>query len=277
MIMTFRHWAAGLGLALAVLLGLASATAAAPAPAAGMAHVHVIHVSSDTPPVDIYDGDSKLVAQLGFKDVSDMLDLSAGTHILALLPGGQSEPIAQTPITVGSGKTYSVLVAGKRADLTFKILEDDLSPLATGKARVRAVHASPDTPAVDVAVGPQTLLFPNLGFLDASPYKVVDATAVNLELHPAGTQVVALSVPNLTLAAGKVYTVYAVGLSNGAPPLSLIPVVNTAAAAPSGPAPATIPQTGAGAGPGAMWVFLLAGALFLSAGLTLRQQNRRRL
>lgn len=53
--------------------------------------------------------------------------------------------------------------------------------------RVRAVHASPDAPAVDVTVDDGALtLFEDVEFGESSDYAVVPADAYEVEVRPAG-------------------------------------------------------------------------------------------
>jgi hypothetical protein len=106
-------------------------------------------------------------------------------------------------------------------------LTDNNSQPAAGKAHVRFVHASPDAPAVDIAVadgGP--VLFSNVAFKGVGDYLPVDAGTYDLEVRVAGTENVALEVPGLTLNDGTVYTVFAMGLAGGEPALTAVPSVD---------------------------------------------------
>ena len=260
---------------LAFLLVLAPGTAAQAGP---NARVRVIHTAFDAPPVDVYQEDSVLFSQLGFAAASAPVELPPGSHRLKLTSAGESDSLAQAALTVESGKTYTILVAGRRSDITTKVLEDDLSPLGAGKSRVRVVHTSLDTPAVDVALQGDQVLFPNLGYTDVSDYRTVDAATIDVELRPAGSTTAALTVPDLALEAGKVYTVYAVGLSNGPPPLSLVPVVDstlmTTASTSPAQAPATIPRSGAGGGWVPALLLALLAAAAMAGGAGLHRQSR---
>jgi hypothetical protein len=77
-------------------------------------------------------------------------------------------------------------------------------------------------------------LFSNLTFGNASAYATVNAGTVNLQVLAAGTSTVALSVPNVTLSGGTVYTVFAVGLLNGQPPLQALLVQDASAGSSPG-------------------------------------------
>jgi hypothetical protein len=106
------------------------------------------------------------------------------------------------------------------------IYVDDNTLPAAGKAHVRFIHLSPDAPAVDVAVTSGPILFSNVAFKEASSYLPVDAGTYDLQVRLAGTTTVALSVPGVTLDAGKVYTVFAEGLATGTPALQAVLTVD---------------------------------------------------
>jgi hypothetical protein len=94
-------------------------------------------------------------------------------------------------------------------------------------AQIRAVHASPDTPAVDVYVDGQVVL-EGLEFQQVSPYLSVPTGTYQLAVAPAGTSVDD-AVIDAELTLGKAYySVAAIGeLSDNTiePLVSTIPVV----------------------------------------------------
>ncbi len=123
-------------------------------------------------------------------------------------------------VELAAGKAYSLVVVGTSSSQQTLTLTDDLTAPPSGKAKVRFVHASPDAPAVDVAVsGAATPAFGNVAFKGATDYATVDAGTVTLNVNAAGTSNTVLALPNVTLDAGAVYTIYAVGLANGTPSL----------------------------------------------------------
>jgi hypothetical protein len=111
---------------------------------------------------------------------------------------------------------YTVFAADRVANIGPVVLVDDLTPPAAGKTHVRFVHLSPDAPAVDIAVangGP--VLFPNVSFKGSTAFTPVASGTYDLEVRVAGTNTVALSLPGVTLAEGRIVTVYAKGLLSG--------------------------------------------------------------
>jgi minor extracellular serine protease Vpr len=89
------------------------------------------------------------------------------------------------------------------------------------RARVRAVHASPDAPNVDVLVN-DTPAFTNVPFRAVSNYALLPPGTYNLKVVPAGASAPVVINADVTVEAGKDYTVAATGLLAGIAPLVLV-------------------------------------------------------
>ena len=276
----FGRVALGALFAAGSLMGVFSVAAvnapAAAAQSSAKANIRVIHASPDAPAVDVYVNGGKALSNLAFKDISPWTALDAGSYDIKVTAAGQTAGVITAKLPLEAGKYYSVVAVGKLANITAKVVEDDLSPLAAGKARLRVVHASPDAPAVDVAAKGGPVLVSNLSFPNASDILTVDSMTADVEVRPAGTTTVALAVPGLSLEAGKVYTVYAVGLLTGTPALGVLPVVDSANAADMTGSTAGMPATGAGDSASllaAAGILLLAFSL-VTGGAAIRVRNR---
>lgn len=78
-------------------------------------------------------------------------------------------------------------------------------------AKVRVIHASPDAPAVDVFVNGNAVLT-NVGFFAASPYLDLAAGTYRVQVAPTGAGAGSAVIDaNVTIEAGKAYTIAAVG------------------------------------------------------------------
>ncbi|SDD75181.1 protein of unknown function [Mucilaginibacter pineti] len=135
--------------------------------------------------------------------------------------GGPNGPIANYYHTV-----FAVKNTKATAD-SLILFYDDLSAPAAGKAKVRFVNLAPGTPNVDFGVAGQTALFTNTAYGRAGgsilsgtgantwslgPFVSVDAGAVNFSVTKTSDHA-ALTISNdkltnVTLAAGKIYTIY---------------------------------------------------------------------
>ena len=258
-----------------VMLGALLALALVPAVFAqsGTAKVRVVHASPDAPAVDVWVDGNKVLTNVPFFTASDYLDVPAGPHDIKVTPTGDANTavIDAKGVTVEAGKAYTIAATGKVADIKPTILSDNLAAPAAGKAHVRVIHFSPDAPAVDIKVKGGPTLISNLAFPKDSGYAPVDAGSYDLIVTPTGTDTVALDLPGTNLEAGKIYDVFAVGLLNGEPKLTVkVATPAPIAAAPAGPS--RLPQTAGETAPLAL--FAAAAALLLVGGLAARRRAR---
>lgn len=269
--MIHERWGIRAGLPLlaaGLLILLAFGTAAAQS---GTARVRVIHASPDAPAVDVYVDGQRAISNLAFPKGIDYTPLPAGPHRVQVAPAGAGvgAAVITANLTLEAGKDYTVAAIGPLAGIEAQVFNDDNSAPASGQAKVRVLHLSPDAPAVDIAVRGGPTLVSNLSFPNASSYAQAPAGTYTVEVRPAGTQTAALTIPNVTLEAGKIYDLGAAGLLGGKPELQVVDY--------SSPAPRGGPSTG---GLPLEWVGLIAlgsavALLTLGAGLRLRARGVR--
>ena len=194
------------------------------APSTGTANVRVAHLSPDAPPVDVYVNGTRALSGVVFKDVSSYLPAWTGSTNFRVTPANAATPVViDATVTLNVGGNYTVAATGLLASIQPVVLEDDRG--TTGQSKVRFVHASPDAPAVDIAVQGGPVVFSNVSFRQASAYPQVAPSTYTLEARPAGTTTAALTVPDVVLRPGTNYTIFAVGLlSNNS--LAALPVVD---------------------------------------------------
>lgn len=240
------------------------------------AMVRIVHASPDAPAVDIWINGEVAVENLAFGDATEYVSLPGGDYDVAVTPNGgeAGEAVIEATLTLENGKAYTVAAVGEVAAIEPLVLEDNLAAPADGKAHVRVVHASPDAPAVDVAVTDGPVLIEVLAFKADSGYLPVDATTYDLEVRPAGTEDVAIEIAGFNAEAGTVYTVMAIGMA-GDGSLTVLPLVDATHASSTGGGSETAPSMpatgGGGTAAGVMTATILAlvtlGALVASGVL----------
>jgi hypothetical protein len=164
--------------------------------------------------VDVYVNGDPVLTDVAYTTVSGYLSLPAGTQqVTVYATGDATSPVIDTPVELAAGGAYTVAAVGLVADdsLTAQVYEDDLRSPASGNAKVRVVHASPDAGPVEVIPRGGQALVEGLTFPDASPYAEVPAGSYTLDVNAAGTNKTALTVPDAKLASGGVYSAFAVG------------------------------------------------------------------
>lgn len=185
---------------------------------AAKAKVMVVHASPDAPAVDLLVDATKLnTAPLSYLSNTGYLDVTAGTRNIKVNVANSSINVINADVTVESSKNYSIFAIDSFSKISAIVLGDDLTAPAPGKAHLRFVHLSPNAPAVDIAVTGGNVLtgFGNKAFKTFTAFTSLDSGRYNLEVRLANTTIVALPLPNITLQAGKIYTVFAKGFLGG--------------------------------------------------------------
>ncbi len=180
------------------------------------ARVMAVHASPDAPGVDLLVDDAVAGTNLTYPNNTPYLEVRAGTRNVKVNVTGTSTTVIEADLPLSANAYYSVFATDAVANIAPLVLTDDLTTPAAGKAHVRFVHLSPDAPAVDVAVTSGPVLFGNTAFKGYSAFTPVDAGTYDLEVRLAGTSTVVLSLPGITLTAGKIYTAWAKGFVAGA-------------------------------------------------------------
>jgi len=205
--------------------------------ASGNARVRVVHAGADAPTVDIDvgdDGTSEIMDLARFADTGETgVDLPAGTAIkLAIIAGGTKVTTFTTP-NLADGVEYFVIATGLLSGTpVFRLLAIDetsaegtiLPDPVTGLATIRAVHSSPDAPAVDIyAEGIPTPLFSNLAYTETTEYAPVPEGTYNIQIRAAGADPSSLPVyetGDVVINAGDRITAIAAGFLLSTDPLN---------------------------------------------------------
>ncbi|MFN7019945.1 MAG: DUF4397 domain-containing protein [Phycisphaerales bacterium] len=195
--------------AMAALAGLAAASASA--------GVRVIHASPDAPSVDVYVNgtpgvDAPAITNLPFRSATGYVPLPTGDYNFKVTPVGLSAQVVIDANAAINGATdYSVVAINFLSSISPLVLVDD-NTIDPVQARVRFVHASPDVPTVDITTaGGGSVLFNAVSFGNSGGYISVPGGTYDLDVRLDSNNALALPVPGVTLDAGKVYTIFAMG------------------------------------------------------------------
>lgn len=185
--------------------------------------LRVVHASPDAPPVDVWLDGSIAITSLAFGESTDFINLTPGTYNVQVVPSGATSPVViEDDLTLERGTATTVAAVELLADIEPLVIVDELSLPAEGQAHVRFVHTSPDAPAVDIAVVGGPVLFENTAFKEYTDYLPVSAGTYDLEVRLAGTTTVVLTVSDVPLSEGRIYSVFATGLAAGAPEIQAL-------------------------------------------------------
>lgn len=180
-------------------------------PLAATARVMVVHASPDAPGVDLYVDNARVDSNLTFLESTGYVTVNAGIRNVKVTVTGTATPVIEAPVPVAANAVYSIFAIDSVATLTPLLIVDTLTTPAAGKAHVRFIHLSPDAPPVDITLESGAVVFGNRAFSEYTSFTPLDAGTYTLQVRAAGTSTVVLTLPPVTLAAGRIYTVYARG------------------------------------------------------------------
>jgi hypothetical protein len=118
--------------------------------------------------------------------------------------------VASVTTTLAAATDSSVFVTGFAGALTAVVLQDLNFPGLSSAPRLRIVNASPDAPALNVALN-GTQQVTALAFPAASDYLTLASGTYTVTFTNPGTGVVALTVSGVALTSGQTSTLYLTG------------------------------------------------------------------
>lgn len=209
--------------------------------------VYALHGSPNVGPVDIFAGPLQLADNLAFGALSTPIQVPPSMYALDFFPhlAGIVRPAGDPAATVPTGsllpgERYLAVATGLLGDTTtpFQLaaFADQFAPGDGSKVTVRAVHASPGTPAVNIGVvtsgAINPVLFSNLSFPNASAAEGVEVAPATYTLGIAAASAPATIAASFTAPLTTPAKLFAVALgqlpANPAPPQALrLGVVNT--------------------------------------------------
>lgn len=176
-------------------------------------HLRLIYLSSDSPTVDFYVDGQKALNNIGYRTITNYMEISPSTHHYEVRKAGSpanSAPVADVKKDLGPDEYYSMIAAGKIDGMKATVL-DDASPPNPPPAfcDARFLHAALGVPKVDVVVNGTNVREANVSFMEASNYQRMAAGTYDIELRESGTNQVIFTAKNFSAEGGHIYTLAA--------------------------------------------------------------------
>ncbi len=194
-----------------------------PPPPAGTdkAKVLITHASPNAPNVDLFVNGGSIATGVAFLANTGYKEVNAGATNIKVNATGTTTSAINADVTLVANKNYSVFAIDSLSKIKAAVVTDDLTAPAAGKAHVRFFHFSPNAPSVDIKTGTGASLFAARTFNDQATttanqaFTPVDTGTITIQVFPAGGTTSVLSIPNVSLSGGKIYTIYARGFLGG--------------------------------------------------------------
>ncbi len=208
----------------------------------GSVRIRVAHFSPDTPAVDVFVNGDAAITGLAFPNVTDWVELPAGTYEVAVAPAGAgigAAAIGPANFDLPAGGWITVAAVGSLGRGTLKpaVLVEDYARLDAGQSRVTVFHGIEGVPPVDVlangATAVQVLGFPgSLGSNDGKftvtvPAGVYDFRVIvtrQLATSPDTPTQVLFDLPDTRIDPDVNYFVAAVG-TPAEPQIVIVPTM----------------------------------------------------
>jgi hypothetical protein len=187
-----------------------------------VAHFAPFAAGSENTSVSVYINGEEAISDFVFGDIAAVVELPIGEYLVEIIPtGSMTAAITGTFMLDDMQYTVAAIGDGSNQSLELAALVDETEPL-TDSAKLRIAHMAPwDTgdALVDICVdGTTTPLIADFAYKDfTDPYLQLPPGNYDLLIAVAGTScgTVALDIPSVTLTAGEIADVFAIGGANG--------------------------------------------------------------
>jgi hypothetical protein len=188
-------------------------------------YVRVFNALTSAPAIDVYANGNLIIQNLAYGQFSPYIPVTPGNYNINIFPTGQvTTPLIATNIIIPTETIFNLAVIGNVPNVEIYTIPEPVAPINFGRACIRFIHLSSNAPAVDITLQNGQNIFTSVGYKDITDYVCVPPGTYTFEIKVAGTNNVALTVPNLQLQPNTYYSIYIIGLVGQYPPLQAVAI-----------------------------------------------------
>lgn len=188
-----------------------------------LSYVRILHASPDAPSVDVLLNNMPIATDLKYRGFTEYLPVYPGRYNVKVFPtGNRTNAVIDSEFNVLPESIYTVAATGMLSDIGLLPIIEPRMPMQPGVVSLKFGHLSPNAPRVDLRLSDGTILFRDIGFNEVSRYISLTPGTYTLEIYISGTNQRVLYVPNVNLRGNRFYSVYAIGIAGGTPPLQVL-------------------------------------------------------
>lgn len=177
--------------------------------------ITVLHAAPNGPDVHItIDGSRFTNAPLQYTDASYPYNIFLGSHQWTIQESNTGQTVHTYSGVLTANTKQTLYLFDSASALQSFMLPCSTDALPNGKVALRLVHLSADAPSVYLDLAGNAVCG-NTAFKAHTAYTTLDAATFNFELRATGTNTLVKPLPNISLEAGKYYSLVVVGLVNG--------------------------------------------------------------
>jgi hypothetical protein len=188
-------------------------TSAPPAEAVEERDMALVRVVNAIPsgPVTVWAGDSAAFSGVGYKSATGYREIPDDRFDFQIRTGGaESEALAHNREKLQDGGHYTIVALpaeNGQNERNLRVLDDDLKPVTSGKARVRFINGIPGDTDVDLFIsGREDPLFDGVNFKVEAGWNEFDPVSGDLAARPDNKSNKLAGLSNVKLEPGKSYT-----------------------------------------------------------------------
>lgn len=185
--------------------------------------VRVLHASPNSPPVDIYANNKRLVKNLAYKEFTEYLTVPSGSYNIKVYPAGKKiNPVIDTNMNILPSAVITLAAVGLLPNISLYPVLEPVLPRVAGRACIRFINLAPDTAPIDLTRLDGKKIFSNVQYKGVTDYVCISSGRFALQLRDARDGRVLLTDPNIHLLPDRHYSIYGVGTVGGQEPLQIL-------------------------------------------------------
>jgi len=197
---------------------------------AAISGLSVVNVSPTLATYNVYLNSTKVsTAALPFTGSINYFQITPGINSVKFTTASSTESVLTKSINLEADKAYSLYLVDKADKLDGFLVSDDLTVATADKAAIRFINLSPDAGTLTLNQISGSSLSTDQAYKGVSAFSNTEAKTYSLQIQDKATGTVLAKLENVTLTAGKIYTIIAAGLvapSTNDQPLRISVVTN---------------------------------------------------
>ncbi len=176
----------------------------------------IVNASPSAEKLDVYVDNTRITntaTDFTFGSKIDYLTAYSGSRRMTITKKNSGLPLKSELFILEPQFGYTLFIIDRLANIKFMLLPDNLTKPAKGTASVRFANLSPDSEPLTLSIEGNPYLITNISFKDYSNAMLVgigDKVTFQVREHQTGDLVLSLS--DVKIEDGKIYTIYVKGL-----------------------------------------------------------------
>jgi Domain of unknown function (DUF4397) len=170
-------------------------------PTSNFAEIRFIDASPNAPGIDIYQGTTPLIFNMGFTTVTSYAPINAGSYRFTVDTDGTTQALVSTVGGIVAGHQYTVMVSNLASSLQETVFTDQSQGAPSGQIAIRIINEATQSGPYDVYMVPSGIplidvipVFSGVTFNTISGYVNVPTGSYSVEIVPSGTTLTSTSV-----------------------------------------------------------------------------------